>query len=262
MNTFPEAELSEALGVALEASSAIREADRQIVAAAMQAAKDSFERSKTILKAMGSSETYAKKISGLRERANVLAEALSLNDLQFLSNPDIRKQLVLRVEELASDIDSIINNEANRTHKQPNRADLINKLIARSSFTRYLEIGCNTNETFNQIEVQNKVGVDPVSGGTLRMTSDAFFAQNTESFEIIFVDGLHEAYQAELDIRNSLKVLAPGGVIVAHDCSPKFEIRQIVPVCTGVWNGDVWKAFLKLRQDPDLRCAVVDIDHG
>ena len=36
------------------------------------------------------------------------------------------------------------------------------------------------------------VGVDPLLGGTHRMTSDAFFAANADAFDLIFIDGLHQ----------------------------------------------------------------------
>ena len=40
------------------------------------------------------------------------------------------------------------------------------------------------------------IGVDPMSGGTHRMTSDEFFRRNREQwhykFDLVFIDGLHE----------------------------------------------------------------------
>ena len=39
--------------------------------------------------------------------------------------------------------------------------------------------------------LKKKIGVDPVSGGNLRMTSDHFFKENKEKFDLIFIDGLH-----------------------------------------------------------------------
>ena len=39
------------------------------------------------------------------------------------------------------------------------------------------------------IKISNKVGVDPISGGTLRMTSDNFFKNNETFFDLIFLDG-------------------------------------------------------------------------
>ena len=70
--------------------------------------------------------------------------------------------------------------------------ELINALIVELGCRTYLEIGCKDNSTFDKVNVERKVGVDPERGGTLRMTSDAFFASDTQKFDIVFVDGLHQ----------------------------------------------------------------------
>jgi hypothetical protein len=73
------------------------------------------------------------------------------------------------------------------------RADFLNYLIHQRGYRSYLEIGCERNWCFDRISVPDKVGVDPVRGGTWRGTSDAFFAQNTRHFDLILVDGDHSA---------------------------------------------------------------------
>jgi len=139
-----------------------------------------------------------------------------------------------------------------------NRVDVINNLISQNKYKFYLEIGCDDNWCFDRIVVDHKVGVDPEKGGTLRMTSDDFFSQNTEMFDIIFVDGLHHADQVYKDIENSVKILNPGGVILVHDVNPLDEGMQIVPRIQIAWTGDVWKAWVKLRQTrSDLNMYVV-----
>ena len=77
----------------------------------------------------------------------------------------------------------------------PTRFDLINTIVEFAKIESYLEIGCCNNTCFNRINCRQKVGVDPTSGGTLRMTSDAFFAVNVQVFDLIFIDGLHESPQ-------------------------------------------------------------------
>ena len=57
----------------------------------------------------------------------------------------------------------------------PSRTEIIQKIIDRKNYKDYLEIGCDNDENFSKINVQNKIGVDPLKGGTLRMTSDDFF---------------------------------------------------------------------------------------
>ena len=152
----------------------------------------------------------------------------------------------------------IITNKA-----QVHRTVLINHLIVTQQFKSYLEIGCAQNKTFDRIRANLKVGVDPLSGGTIRATSNAFFATNAQTFDLIFVDGSHHADQVLVDVENSLRVLNEGGMIVMHDCNPRSEARQRVPrVGTGPWNGDVWRAVVMLRTRADLDIAIGDFDQG
>ena len=52
------------------------------------------------------------------------------------------------------------------------RTDVINSLIVGLGYSRYLEIGCQSNVNFDAVGAMRKVGVDPSSGGTVRMSSD------------------------------------------------------------------------------------------
>ena len=96
------------------------------------------------------------------------------------------------------------------------------------------------------------------------MTSDDFFKQNNENFDVIFIDGLHEYGQVYRDIQNSLKFLNDGGYIICHDMSPNNEIIQRYPQThPGEWTGDCWKAWVKLKSEKsDLQMFVVDSDYG
>ena len=89
----------------------------------------------------------------------------------------------------------------------PSRTEIIQKIIDRKNYKDYLEIGCDNDENFSKINVQNKIGVDPLKGGTLRMTSDDFFKKNEINFDVVFLDGLHTYEQTIKDINNSLKFL-------------------------------------------------------
>jgi len=147
------------------------------------------------------------------------------------------------------------------------RTDIINHLIKKIDAKSYLEIGVREPEgNYNSIECENKVAVDPVplGEGIIALTSDAFFKQNKQTFDIIFIDGLHVADQVERDITNSLAVLNPGGYIICHDMNPTEELMQTVPIQTnGAWTGDCWKAWVKLRSERgDLSMFVLDTDYG
>ena len=145
------------------------------------------------------------------------------------------------------------------------RYDVLLELVHRYNYTSYLEIGCFLDEVFSRIrnEVGFAVGVDPTSGGTHRLTSDAFFDQNDESFDLIFVDGDHRAKQTFVDVIHALQVLRPGGTIVIHDCNPHTE-KSLVPYrhVFNAYNGDVWKVVPFLRGLEDVEFVTIDIDHG
>ena len=132
------------------------------------------------------------------------------------------------------------------------RYDVISWLITRMQYTSYLEIGCDSGESFRQIQrvtagvLNEAVCVDPgeSTGATLHVTSDAFFASlkqaspdggggngtTSERFDAVFVDGLHEANQAYRDVMNAWHALRPGGTILMHDVNPPHEYMATYPM--------------------------------
>lgn len=142
------------------------------------------------------------------------------------------------------------------------RWDLIEYLIKKYNYTNYLEIGCDRDQLFSKVKIQNKIGVDPFSGGTVRKTSDKFFLENNEKFDIVFIDGLHIYSQVKKDILNSVQCLKPNGIVLVHDCMPDSVGKQAVPRYKMQWNGDVWKAIVDLRQKNNLEIYTCEIDQG
>lgn len=145
------------------------------------------------------------------------------------------------------------------------RTDIINLLIKKINAKKYLEICVSDGINFSKINCDYKIGVDPnlESPATIHLTSDEFFQTNTEKFDLIFIDGLHHADQVHRDILHSLDVLNENGYIICHDMNPEKEEHQLIPYTGGIWNGDCWKSFVKLRRERnDLEMYVVDTDCG
>ena len=140
------------------------------------------------------------------------------------------------------------------------RLEIVQNIITKKNYSSYLEIGTFRDELFNSINCKYKIGVDPVSGGNIRKTSDDFFKTNSKKFDLIFIDGLHHYKQVKKDIMNSLDVLNDNGVILMHDCLPKDYYHQAVPRSQYEWNGDTWKAFLEIRAKEfvDSYCCYAD----
>ena len=147
------------------------------------------------------------------------------------------------------------------------RADIINEFIKKEKYKSYLEIGSHKNNTFNNVVCKKKINVDPYFKPMFKITSDEFFEQNKDSFDIIFIDGLHTAEQVWKDVNNALKCLNPNGRIIMHDCNPEREFlqyssdhKEIVDQC---WCGDAWKAFAQIRMvRDDLSAYVINRDYG
>lgn len=148
------------------------------------------------------------------------------------------------------------------------RWELINALIQKHDYTSYLEIGYDIGTNFNQVNCKKKESIDPCLGyydcakPTYKMTSDEFFSLTKNTYDIIFVDGLHHSEQVDKDIENSLKILSSGGSVIIHDCNPQSKASQEVPRQIRQWNGDVWKSIVRYRQRGNLGVCVLDTDEG
>jgi len=150
------------------------------------------------------------------------------------------------------------------------RRDLINDLIARVDAKSYLEIGYGSGWTFNTINCEKCIAVDPYSnpssnknstGKIVKKTSDAFFSENTDQFDVILIDGLHLAEQAYRDIKNSLK-LNPY-YIICHDLDPiikEWGLRSPSSPAAP-WTGDCWKAWVEFRKSrADISMMTLNYD--
>lgn len=156
-------------------------------------------------------------------------------------------------------------------HKNDNsefkRSNIINYLIKKNSFKKYLEIGIFNGFTFKKVACELKHGVEPGAEGvcisevTHRMTSDDFFKICKDTYDIILIDGLHEYRQVIKDFNNSIKHINHNGYILFHDCNPPDELSQKVPRESISWNGDVWKAFVMIRES-NPHSFVFDTDFG
>ena len=145
-----------------------------------------------------------------------------------------------------------------------NRIATVNHLIAITGGlnSKYLEIGCASNALFDSVASKYKTGVDPASGGTHRMTSDEFFANNKEIFNVIFIDGLHEYEQVHRDACNALDSVEVGGYIAFHDFLPSSWKEHHVPRISDAWTGDCWKLAVQLIEAKGVEFVILDIDHG
>jgi hypothetical protein len=151
-----------------------------------------------------------------------------------------------------------------------NRWQIIQHFINKYGYKQYLEIGVYHSWNWVNIVCEQKTAVDPdpniptpEGGDFFNMRSDDFFSQlpAETSYDIIFIDGLHEAPQVKKDIENSLAYLSPGGIIILHDMNPpKYE--HTTTGIDGCWTGDCYKAILSYGAARPFTYYTIDTDWG
>ena len=149
------------------------------------------------------------------------------------------------------------------------RTDIINHLIETYEYKSYLEIGVQYPQSnYDLINVDYKVGVEPFPIGDwsnkniMPITSDEWFNNLQEKYDIIFIDGLHTREQCLKDILNSLKHLSDNGTILVHDCLPTAEYQTTIEDNGREWTGDVWKSIVDIKQKDGLDVSTIDTDWG
>jgi hypothetical protein len=174
------------------------------------------------------------------------------------------------------------------------RSDVIQYLINKKKYKRYLEIGVFNGEVFFKIKAPHKYAVDPVfrfvretkykmmfknvsnaNAKYFTKTSDDFFKNDSpklfskRKIDICFIDGMHEFDFVLRDTLNTLKYLDDNGVIILHDCNPLTADAEVSYAewkkrgFAAEWNGDVWKIIVYLRSlVDDINVFTLDTDQG
>ena len=148
----------------------------------------------------------------------------------------------------------------------------INALAHRLGARRYLEIGVRTGSTFRDIQMAERIGVDPrflfdtqevVNESTQlhATTSDLYFAESAgaRQFDITFIDGLHVFEQVVRDLTNTLARSTPRSAILIDDTVPvdvysahreqgaAIRLRREAGGKNAAWHGDVFKIIFLIH---------------
>lgn len=125
------------------------------------------------------------------------------------------------------------------------RGKLLNEFCVKYELKSYLEIGYLNGLTFNLINCNKKIGVDPnpqhISNDVVMKTSDEFFLNNVDKFDLVFIDGNHEKNQVYRDFKNSYNALTENGIIVFHDINPPSKDGTAL---TG--HGDCFETWINM----------------
>ena len=81
------------------------------------------------------------------------------------------------------------------------------------------------------------------------MSSNEFFEDNTNLYDLIFIDGDHNYSQVKLDVENALESLTPNGMVVMHDTCPTKR-KHVEPKKDEIqeWCGDSFKVAAEYNQ--------------
>jgi len=139
------------------------------------------------------------------------------------------------------------------------KTDLINILIRQRDYRTYLELTVYDDQAnFFHVRADIKKRSFPLS-------SDDFFEKNEERFDLILIDGIHTEDQVLKDYMYAFNFLSKEGVIIFHDCMPPdaWHQRGFNDYRQGEnWNGQVWKAVLRIFNESHYKCTLIDTDWG
>ena len=187
-------------------------------------------------------------------------ERKSYPGIKFYTLPNESKEVMENYFMLMCKHNDNVEILSDKTYNQ--RHEIINEF--KDGKNTYLEIGIEYGHTFNNVQIPNKTGVDPdpkVKNNTIvKKTSDEFFEQNTDTFDVIFIDGMHQTEFVLRDFNNSVNCLNKNGLIFLDDILPINEREQKkIPIKhtyeNGIlkyresWTGDVWKLVYYLLKN-------------
>ncbi len=126
--------------------------------------------------------------------------------------------------------------------------ELINRIIEHKQHSSYLELGLGeSRETYDRIKCPSRTGIDnnSLTRPDFLGTTDDFFKQNTQTFDVIYIDANHEYSQVNKDFQNAAEVLNPDGIIFMHDVGPENleNTKQTA-------SGTAYISFIEIRGNP------------
>lgn len=105
---------------------------------------------------------------------------------------------------------------------------IITQMVKLLNCKKYLELGIYDGKNIHAVGIHcdDCTGVDIVDNTKYAVnkfilnSTDGFFKENKEKFDVIFIDADHNFESVKIDFINSLDVLNEFGVIIIHDTDP------------------------------------------
>jgi len=161
------------------------------------------------------------------------------------------------------------------------KVDIVHRLAERFGYRRYLEIATGTTGNFYHLIDRGRfadcrrllynIPANFSDGAPIDYWSPSFdisaplaaLAAEDRRFDVMLVDPYHTYQASRRDLEAALRLLAPGGAIVVHDCLPPSEDIATPEFKPGPWCGVTYKAYLDfVLAHRELRYVTVDTDFG
>ena len=119
------------------------------------------------------------------------------------------------------------------------------------------------DEKFPKIVNNNKIGIDPVRGGNLKLSSKEFFENyNKEFFDVVFIDGSHLIEDVYYDTVQAIKNLNLGGYILLDDVLPNNNLNTFRKRLTLHSFQDAYKILFFISSLSFVDLYLLPCDHG
>ena len=119
----------------------------------------------------------------------------------------------------------------------------------------YLELGVKNNSNFNVIKCKEKFSVDINGKALFNGTTDDFFLQNKNRYDIIFIDANHDYEYVLKDLNNSLEIANKW--IILHDMIPPSIKYTNQNKCS-----DSYKLLYRIMNETDMKVYSLDNNFG
>jgi len=106
--------------------------------------------------------------------------------------------------------------------------EIIKSIVHSTGCQKYLELGISKGINMQHVAsvCPDCTGVDILDISTFRdfkfhvCSTDEFFRNNQQTFDVIFIDADHRFHQVKKDFENSINILNKYGIIFIHDTDP------------------------------------------
>ena len=155
--------------------------------------------------------------------------------------------------------------------------DIVNALVAKNKYTKYLEIcTLTTGRRFSRIDQkplhwrhrllyccpESFQDGDEITFRTKDQSIEHLLDAQSP-YDLIFLDSFHTFECSLRDLQLALTLLRPAGTIVVHDCCPPSREVCTPAFRTGSWFGLSYCAYIEfVLSDPRLVYYTVDTDCG